>query len=46
MNATKVLEFAGRQGVTRELIREVLRDEAKYMEWEQLLYPQDIENNH
>ena len=42
VNATTVLEFAGRQGVARKLVREVLRDDAKFTEWEKVLYPTDV----
>lgn len=42
VNATKVLEFAGRQGVPRQLVREVLNDEAEYTKWERILYPQNV----
>ena len=40
VNASAVLEFAGRCNVTREKLRELIRNEKAYAEWETLLYPE------
>lgn len=40
VNASAVLEFAGRCNITRENLRKLIQNEASYSEWETLLYPE------